>query len=168
MGSDALVSLSLPAQPSPSFIRLRYSDLPVTGDPLDADHDQDGLSNRAEIRQYGTDPLNPDTDKDLLPDGWEVQHGLHALSAEGSNGSQGDPDADTLKNLIEYQLGSSPINADTDGDLLPDWWEARNQTSLISNLGQDGPTGKKRCQAFSTMLSSENPRFPAHETFPSR
>lgn len=141
MGSDAFLSLSLPAQPSPSFFRLRYSDLPVTGDPLDADHDQDGLSNRAEIRQHGTDPLNHDTDKDLLPDGWEVQYGLHALSAEGSSGSQGDPDGDTLKNLIEYQLGSSPINADTDGDMLPDWWEFHNQTSLISNLGQDGAEG---------------------------
>jgi hypothetical protein len=29
-------------------------------------------------------------------------------------------------------------------------------------------TLEKRCQAFSTVLSSENPRFPAHETFPSR
>jgi hypothetical protein len=140
-GTGTLLSISLPAQPSPSFIRLRYTDQPVTGDPYEADPDQDGLSNREEIQTHGTNPLDPDSDDDGLPDGWEVQYGLSPLSAEGSHGAQGDPDGDTLKNLIEYQLGSSPINADTDGDVLPDWWEFRNQTSLISSLGQDGSTG---------------------------
>jgi hypothetical protein len=48
------------------------------------DSDQDGLTD-AEERQLGTDPNNPDTDRDGLLDGWEV-HGvngidLHALGA---------------------------------------------------------------------------------------
>ena len=140
-GTGTLLSISLPAQPSPSFIRLRYTDQPVTGDPYEADPDQDGLSNREEIQTHDTNPLDSDSDDDGLPDGWEVQYALNPLSAEGSHGAQGDPDGDTLKNLLEYQLGTSPRNADTDGDVLPDWWEFRNQTSLISNLGQDGPTG---------------------------
>jgi hypothetical protein len=140
-GTGAFLSVSLPAQPSPSFIRLRYTDQPVTGDPYEADPDQDGLSNREEIQTHGTNPLDTDSDDDGMPDGWEVQHDLNPLSAVDSHGAQGDPDGDTLTNLMEYQLGSSPWLIDTDGDLLPDWWEFRNQTSLISNLGQDGPTG---------------------------
>lgn len=91
-GADTLLSITLPAQPSPSFIRLRYTDQPAPGDPYEADHDQDGLSNREEIQTHRTDPLNQDTDRDLLPDGWEVQYGLSPLSVEGSHGAQGDPD----------------------------------------------------------------------------
>ena len=75
-GTGVLLSVSLPAQPSPSFIRLRYTNQPVTGDPYEADPDQDGLSNREEIQTHGTNPLDPDSDDDGMPDGWEHRHGL--------------------------------------------------------------------------------------------
>ncbi|MFA5994899.1 MAG: hypothetical protein WCW27_04620 [Patescibacteria group bacterium] len=42
--------------------------------PKKTDTDEDGLSDREEVRVYGTDPRNPDTDKDSYTDGNEVKH----------------------------------------------------------------------------------------------
>ena len=48
------------------------------------DDDHDGLTNLAEF-VHGTDPLNPDTDGDGLPDGWEVYYDENrALWPKGS------------------------------------------------------------------------------------
>ncbi len=41
-------------------------------DPYDPDTDKDGLTDGQEVLIYKTDPLNPDTDFDLLTDGEEV------------------------------------------------------------------------------------------------
>lgn len=41
-------------------------------DPYDPDTDKDGLSDGEEVKSYQTDPLNPDTDWDGLKDGAEV------------------------------------------------------------------------------------------------
>ncbi|MGD9612944.1 MAG: hypothetical protein AB7V22_08575 [Kiritimatiellia bacterium] len=70
-----------------------------------------------------TDPLNPDTDGDGLPDGWEVRYGLDPLDATGANGAEGNPDGDTYldvelveqpyANLLEYQNGTNPTEADS-------------------------------------------------------
>ncbi|NCA83599.1 MAG: hypothetical protein EOM72_12820, partial [Opitutae bacterium] len=58
-----------------------------------------------------TSPRSADSDSDLLPDGWELEHGLNPLSAgkdgvqnlaQAVSGALGDPDADTLYNLQEY------------------------------------------------------------------
>jgi hypothetical protein len=43
------------------------------------DDDRDGLTNLGEF-VHGTDPLNPDTDGDGLPDGWEVYYDEHRAS----------------------------------------------------------------------------------------
>ncbi len=40
--------------------------------PFDPDTDKDGLSDGEEVNQYKTDPLNPDTDWDALKDGAEI------------------------------------------------------------------------------------------------
>ena len=42
-------------------------------DPFDPDTDKDGLTDGAEVKMYKTDPLNPDSDWDGLKDGAEVQ-----------------------------------------------------------------------------------------------
>ena len=42
---------------------------------IDPDPDDDGLLTARE-RELGTDPAKRDTDGDLLPDGWEIAHGL--------------------------------------------------------------------------------------------
>ncbi|MCF7860138.1 thrombospondin type 3 repeat-containing protein [Patescibacteria group bacterium] len=41
------------------------------------DSDFDGLSDYEEVRVYGTNPLNPDTDGDGYTDGDEVKNGYN-------------------------------------------------------------------------------------------
>lgn len=57
-----------------------------------------------------------DADGDGLPDEWEIKH-----FGDLSQGPDDDPDGDTLGNLFEYEIGTNPTLADTDGDGRPDW-----------------------------------------------
>jgi hypothetical protein len=68
-------------------------------DPTDADSDDDGLSDGAEVNSRGTDPLNPDTDGDGLSDSVETG---------------------TLTYVGPNDTGTDPNNPDTDGDHLSD------------------------------------------------
>ena len=94
-----------------------------------------------------TAPIAKDTDKDGIPDWWETEFGLK-LDADDSTA---DTDEDGLTNLEEYNSGTNPtvndwegpvtavsalftvktsqldfpVLADTDGDGMPDWWEAK-------------------------------------------
>ncbi|MDX9795090.1 MAG: LamG-like jellyroll fold domain-containing protein, partial [Kiritimatiellia bacterium] len=82
------------------------------------DPDEDDLSNHQEC-QTGTDPQDPDSDDDGMPDGWEEGQGLDPLSDDAA----GDPDDDGLSNLQEHQIGTGPLDPDTDDDGMPDGWE---------------------------------------------
>lgn len=48
-------------------------------DPLLPDSDRDGLFDREEVITWNTDPLNPDSDGDSYPDGDEVKNGYDPL-----------------------------------------------------------------------------------------
>ena len=65
-----------------------------------------------------------DTDQDGLPDIWEVPNGLNRTTRTlpGPNVLEGlyDADQDGIINQDEYNFGSHPTNADTDGDCIPD------------------------------------------------
>ena len=120
-----------------------------------------------------TDPTNPDTDQDGMPDGWEIAnrrwigttfHGGNEWSMDPMDPTDADEDADSdgLTNICEYQweltlqaglesglpsYGESieaiqnwtkidPNNPDSDGDSLPDGWEARYSCDwLLTNVG---------------------------------
>lgn len=72
---------------------------PVDG--LD-DFDQDGVTNRQELMDFGTDPRNPDTDGDRLPDGEEGDYGANPLLF--------DTDGDGVSDGLEVQTGSDPLD----------------------------------------------------------
>lgn len=78
------------------------------------------------------EPADPDFDEDGLPTPWEIIHGLDPHddgSIDPDNGARGDPDGDGLPNDEEFQLGSSPVDAqDPDGRA----WRARpEKTGLM-------------------------------------
>lgn len=81
------------------------------------DSDGDGLSDRDEVNQYGTDPYNPDTDGDGLSDGDEVlKYGTDPLNP--------DTDFDGLSDGAEILVyGTDPLNPDTDGGGVSDGHE---------------------------------------------
>jgi alpha-tubulin suppressor-like RCC1 family protein len=69
------------------------------------DSDADGIVDWKEA-QLGTNPSNPDTDGDGMPDGWEINHSLNPLA----NDAGIDSDGDTYTNLQEYQNGTDPFD----------------------------------------------------------
>ena len=73
-----------------------------------------------------------DSDDDGLPDSWEMQH-----FGNLNQGTNDDPDHDGLSNLLEYRLGSDPLNPDTNGDGITDGVAYRLGIS-VTNLDMDG------------------------------
>ncbi len=109
-----------------------------------------------------TDPTNPDSDGDGMPDGWEIKNrrwigdeytggNIWTLDPLNPNDAYQDADGDGLDNVCEYEWSNlldqakreglashgessdaannwsytDPNNIDSDGDSLPDGWEAR-------------------------------------------
>jgi hypothetical protein len=77
-----------------------------------------------------------DTDEDGLPDAWEELHGLTV----GVNDADADPDLDGLSNLAEFDRGTHPNLADTDGDGLNDGLEVGTHMTdpLVADTDGDG------------------------------
>lgn len=76
------------------------------------DDDRDGLANNLELLA-GTNPDDPDTDRDDLDDGAEV-------NTWQTNPLNPDTDGDTLLDGFEVDRGFNPLKRDTDGDGLDD------------------------------------------------
>lgn len=86
----------------------------ATGGPLDSD--RDGLTDVEEAK-HGTNPYDPDTDKDGLLDGEEV----YKYTTDPLNP---DTDADMLKDGDEvHKYETDPLNADTDAGGVVDGHE---------------------------------------------
>jgi hypothetical protein len=92
------------------------------GDGEYTDKDSDGLRDDREY-SLGTDPCEPDTDRDGMTDGWEVIAGSSCGLDPLFGDSLGDPDGDGFTNLVEYGNSTDPCVPeiiDTDGDGLTD------------------------------------------------
>ena len=72
------------------------------------DNDSDGLINSIESL-WNTNPFEKDTDKDKMPDAWEVQYQLDPLDP---NNADLDFDNDGRSNYKEFQLKSDPLIPD--------------------------------------------------------
>jgi len=88
-----------------------FNSSPFTWQPTTSDTDDDDLTDIQE-QSLGTKIDNPDSDGDLLPDGWEVTYGLTLLD--------------------EYRYNTNPNHANTDGDTQNDGTEV-NQNSAPKN-----------------------------------
>ena len=110
--------------------------------------------------------IKVDSDKDGMPDAWEIAVGLDPLVAN----SDGDPDQDGRSNIEEYNAGTDPrtddwkgpdrhesafhvvdtgayiggFSLDTDQDGIPDWWEAKYGLSIIIPDNKGNPDGDSR------------------------
>jgi hypothetical protein len=75
--------------------------------PLDgfADQDNDGLTNKQELVDFGTNFQAADSDGDGLADGQEVTRGTNPLAV--------DTDGDGVRDGLEVQTGSDPLDANS-------------------------------------------------------
>lgn len=85
------------------------------------DTDNDGLPDRMEKTQYGTDFQDPDTDKDGLSDGWEVENGLDPLDpGDADEGTATVPeDISSECSEISFVIEYGEIVTDDDGLTYP-------------------------------------------------
>lgn len=108
------------------------------------DNDEDGLPDLIE-KEIGSDPLNADTDEDMIPDGYEaLSLGTDPIKSDtdenGISDFDEDFDADNLSNGREFELNTNPYNPDTDGDTLLDGDEIDiySTNPLIIDTDEDG------------------------------
>jgi hypothetical protein len=115
-----------------AFFRLHYTDQqPPSGVSLeDWDADGDGLSNALEL-QLQTNPLDPDTSGDGIPDGWAYVHGFNPLANNAAGMFQGG----IVTNLEAFQSGVQAHPAatlsDLDGDGVPNDSDASPEDNSI-------------------------------------
>ncbi len=117
--------------------------------PNDTDSDNDGLSDYVEFTTvytnpsgvtpptYTTNPLSPDSDGDLLKDGFEILNGLNpSLAADGL----ADRDADGLSNSAEVISHLTDWEkADTDDDGESDGEEIAQSTNPLDIQSRTSP-----------------------------
>jgi hypothetical protein len=68
------------------------------------------------------------SDRDGLPDRWEVRHHLDPQRDDAAR----DPDRDGLSNLAEYESGTDPRRADSDSDGVRDGREDADRDGLTN------------------------------------
>jgi hypothetical protein len=148
----------------------------INADPSDPDTDDDGLTDGDEVLVFGTLPDTADSDLDGATDQEEIELGLqpfiedtdgdfildgpdncplvpNADQADADLDGTGnlcdsDADGDGLSNLEEQVLGTSPLNVDTDKDLLSDFTEVHILLTdpLRSDTDSDSlPDGTDNC-----------------------
>ncbi|MBX3245976.1 MAG: OmpA family protein [Myxococcales bacterium] len=122
-GVDAFVSVGITGS------------IELWGRTAQLDSDGDGLSNEREINRYRTDPFNPDTDGDGLPDGVEVDGGTDPRNPDTDGDGLLDGQEDANANGRVDPGETDPREADTDRGGVPDGYEVQHGTDPL--LAQD-------------------------------
>jgi predicted outer membrane repeat protein len=94
----------------------------------------DGNEDNQSVIDMGALEYIPDGDG--LPDDWEMEY-----FASLGQSAAGDPDADGLNNLEEFNHDTDPSNPDSDGDSLPDGWEVTYHLDPMDHAGDNGKDG---------------------------
>lgn len=123
---------------------------------------------------FHTDILKPDTDGDMLPDGYEILTTLtnpagYDSYCSGISDGDYDIDNDGLSNYQEYLLGTAPYNNDTDSDRLIDGAEVseHHTNPLLFDTDGDGIGDADEFYIGSNPLTAnenENTLFTKHFT----
>ena len=131
LGFDPTTSESFDDLDSDSDLLNDLMELQIWGNLSDQsgwdDFDGDGLVNAIEVNEFGSNPLQVDSNNDGLSDGRAAALGL-LLTGQ-------DIDGDQLTVAQELVLGTSPFLWDTDGDGLSD-----SSDSMPLIAGQSAPT----------------------------
>jgi hypothetical protein len=103
------------------------------------DYDDDGINGLAEAFIYSTDPNDNDTDGDGMDDGYEIGYKT-ILDPLDPADRTADIDGDLLQNIDEYIYQTDPGNPDTDNDNLNDGEEVNDIGTSPINDDSDGDT----------------------------
>lgn len=103
------------------------------------DNDNDGITNWIEIDFLNTSPDNDDTDKDGLPDKYEIASLQSDPTVSGTDATD-DVDNDGLSNIDEYLNGTEPLKADSDSDGVSDYDELKvyKTNPIMTDTDEDG------------------------------
>jgi hypothetical protein len=102
-----------------------------------ADDDADGIDSAVEIT-IGTDPLDADTDNDLIVDGLEDLDQDGVVDAGETNPRDADTDDDAVRDGEEKNSSLNPLLADSDNDGLNDGMEIGLSTRISGGNSASG------------------------------
>ena len=112
--------------------------------------------------------VETDSDKDGMPDDWEMQ--IVNADPDDDISSVNDVlpddnfDGDGLSNLSEYEKGTDPLKPDSDGDSLPDGWEDFYGLNPLDDTGVNGKEGDLDNDGWSNYEEYANGTKPNDDT----
>ena len=127
-----MTNFAMPSNPLCNGCAGRWALDPSEGSLKDDtyDIDNDTLANGAEAPdRWDTNPVDNDTDGDLLPDGWEVRYSLEALELGLSDNAT--QEANGARGVLDPALKDSDLDGIDDGMEDPDD-DGLNRTGLIA------------------------------------
>ncbi|MBK7229086.1 MAG: OmpA family protein [Ignavibacteriales bacterium] len=125
---------------------LKCDEEKIGTDPENPDTDKDGLNDGVEFLTYKTDPLKFDSDDDGLNDNEETNN-------YNTNPLLADTDSDALSDFVEVtEYKTNPLNSDSDTDELTDGEEIGSYKTnpLLADTDVDGLSDSEEIKSYKT------------------